>query len=175
MKVIFLDIEGVLTCDKSCIKSYFLNTYFPSKYHTTLDERKVKLLGKICEYTNAKIVLTSTWRCSYLDLLKNKSDIPIPNDVYELERLFNKYNIEIIDIVPVIYGENGSEDRILEILYYLKNHPEIESFCAIDDDIDSLNEYTDHLVKTNSCDDKFGNGGIMKKHYEPIIKLLNKK
>ena len=60
MKVLFLDVDGVLNyegCD-----SYFGSVHF-------VVEEKVRLLADIISETDAEIVLTSTWREGYYDML----------------------------------------------------------------------------------------------------------
>lgn len=48
MKIIFLDIDGVLNYENSKSK---------------VEEEKVKLLKEIVDKTGAEIVLSSDWRC----------------------------------------------------------------------------------------------------------------
>lgn len=47
MKIIFLDIDGVISTEKS---------------HYTLDKDACDLLGKIIDATDANIVISSSWR-----------------------------------------------------------------------------------------------------------------
>lgn len=53
MKVIFLDIDGVLNCVTS--KSY-------CGMYVGVDADKIRRLARIVEETGAKIVLSSDWR-----------------------------------------------------------------------------------------------------------------
>src|SRR5262245_20949878 len=53
MKVIFLDIDGVLNCAR---------THNPRRLPYVIDPRLKKHLDGLLERTGAKIVLTSTWR-----------------------------------------------------------------------------------------------------------------
>ena len=77
VKVIFLDVYGVL------IHNNYRN---PENLH--IDEEKVKILKQIVDKTNAKIVLSSTWKNSY-----NKKIIP--NRYNVLEKILEKYNLKI--------------------------------------------------------------------------------
>ena len=53
MKIIFLDVDGVLNCKSSKSRcGGFLG----------IDDSKVKLLKEIIDITGAKIVLSSSWR-----------------------------------------------------------------------------------------------------------------
>jgi HAD domain in Swiss Army Knife RNA repair proteins len=53
MKIIFLDIDGVLNCRK---------TPNPRKLPYIVDRKLLKRLVRLIERTGAKVVLTSTWR-----------------------------------------------------------------------------------------------------------------
>lgn len=57
-KVIFLDIDGVLT--NTDIDGTSFKHLDPSRYK--LSEHNLKILGKVLEQTGAKIVITSNWR-----------------------------------------------------------------------------------------------------------------
>ena len=57
MKIIFLDIDGVLNYRGCKSKS-------PSGCYG-IEQDKVKLLKNIVEQTNAKLVLTSTWKTDW--------------------------------------------------------------------------------------------------------------
>ena len=53
MKIVFLDIDGVLNCEGSrsrCVG------------YRGIDDKKVENLAKIVKATGAEIVLTSTWK-----------------------------------------------------------------------------------------------------------------
>ena len=53
MKVIFLDIDGVLNCKK---------TPNPRKFPYVVDKRLLVRFKRLLEKTGAKVVLSSTWR-----------------------------------------------------------------------------------------------------------------
>lgn len=98
MRVIFLDIDGVLNS-----KEFFQNRQ-PTQGLNEIDEEKVKLLQQIVQATNAKIVLTSTWR------IYDKAD-----KVYQhLVDVLAKYDLSIFDCTPWI-----NEDRPHEIAVWL--------------------------------------------------------
>lgn len=58
MKIIFLDIDGVLNCSTS--KSFCHDDLYG--IITGIDSDKVKRLAKIVEITGAEIVLSSDWK-----------------------------------------------------------------------------------------------------------------
>lgn len=75
MKVIFLDIDGVLVTRNS-IKYQHLN--FPDDNSIQFGKKSVKNLNKLIRLTKAKIVISSTWRLFHSleelqDIFKNQS------------------------------------------------------------------------------------------------------
>jgi hypothetical protein len=60
MKIIFLDIDGVLNCDE---------TPNPRKFPYIIDKKLLTRLRNLLERTNAKVVLSSSWRCDPIGLL----------------------------------------------------------------------------------------------------------
>ncbi len=65
MKIIFLDVDGVLNCHNTFKKQHekYIKTGI---WEIEIELSKVKLLKQIVDNTNAKIVLSSTWRLSWL-------------------------------------------------------------------------------------------------------------
>ena len=59
MKVIFLDIDGVLNSDEYFDKIENLNV---QGIEREIDVNKIKLLKRAVDETKAKVVLTSSWR-----------------------------------------------------------------------------------------------------------------
>lgn len=170
MKVIFLDVDGVLIHDN-----------YKNKETCHVDEEKIKIIKKIVEETNSKIVITSTWRHPYID----GTDINQPE--YDLLiKMLKSHNIEIYDKTPVhklkllsnheyeiLKNEINSRfhpltTRAGEIYTWLKDK-EIESFLILDDD-ESEWEYfglEKNLIETSK---KYG---ITEKAIEKAINILN--
>ena len=63
MKIIFLDIDGVLNCDK---------TPNPRKFPYIVDKKLLARLKKLLDRTGAKVVLSSSWRCDPVGLFAAK-------------------------------------------------------------------------------------------------------
>ena len=138
MKVIFLDVGGVLNSVQD-------------RFSWTLESDKhLILLACIVRRTNAKIVVSSSWRnYDLLDTLK--------------ERL-NDFSMSVYDRTS--YSEHGI--RGLEIKEWLDNHSDIESFVILDDeDFDIAQYFPKNLVKTNT------KIGLQKKDAEKRIAILS--
>jgi hypothetical protein len=158
MKVIFLDVDGVLNCihSKSRCCGYI-----------GIDNDKVKRLRKIVEATGAKIVLTSTWKLHWIrDLhLKDEQD----ESGNYLDRKLRRENLFIMDKTT---EEKNIAHRGEGIYNYLQHH-NVENWIVLDDDVfEDYEEYgvMPHLVETNFS---LENGGIQDEHVELAIALLN--
>ena len=121
MKVIFLDIDEVLNSTTSSVAYYALNTIHQSG-KKKLDIVSIGLLKFICDVSDAKIVITSTWR-------------------YDRTMMWFKEYFSILgwDNFPIIDSTKMTEScRGIEIQMWLKEHPEVSNYAIIDDDSDML-------------------------------------
>lgn len=126
MKVIFLDIDGVLNSYRTAIA--FGGMPFDVRAHRhKFDEVAVRLIGGIAEAAGATIVLSSSWR----------------NDV-DWARIGPALGLKIEDRTPSLLGPRGKE-----IAAWLFNHPEVDSYAIVDDDGDMLPEQMPFFVHTN--------------------------
>ena len=81
MKVIFLDFDGVLNCQKFVLdRNRKIRNVEPYDSLELLDLKKVLLVKDICNNTGAKIVVVSSWKnlLSYSDVEKVLKDIGLP-------------------------------------------------------------------------------------------------
>ena len=141
MRIIFLDIDGVLNSEEWFnSKEYTSNKYIEINgisCNNEINEKFVKNLKDIVEHTGAEIVLCSTWR----HISSHHSPI-----VY-LNHMLNKYGLSILDKT----GKTKPSFRPKEIKEWLDNH-NVESFVILDDDY-NYDEYATcgiakHLVRT---------------------------
>lgn len=135
MKIIFLDVDGVLNSEQDL----FSWTIESDKY--------LILLACIVRRTNAKIVISSSWRnCGLLDTLKKR---------------LNDFSMSIYDKTKDI-GERG-----LEIKDWLDSHSDVESFVILDDeDFDIQDYFPDNFVQTSM------KIGLQKEDAEKCIAIL---
>ncbi|WP_026526125.1 HAD domain-containing protein [Butyrivibrio sp. VCD2006] len=128
-KVIFLDIDGVLN-------SNFWNAdhqreISDGKY---IDTEKVKLLSKLVKKSEASIILHSGWRFWFGKDLK-----PLRSEAGYLADLLGAEGIVVSGMTPDLTTEEirktkkFSKVKADEILMWLKNHPETESWVVLDD------------------------------------------
>lgn len=145
MKIIFLDIDGVLN-----YQAYLVN----HSQTDNIDPNKIAILKELIAQTNSNIVITSSWRISQ-------------NMYKKLKCIFKNYDIKIYDQTINLHGQRG-----MEIKQYLQKHINISNFVILDDDIfsDYDSYLISHLVKTS-----FYQNGLTKEHIEIAKNILFEK
>lgn len=182
--IIFLDIDGVLNgynylsllgWNISCIfhiqKWYNAHTKNPFSVH----EEKVRRLSKIVKKTNAKVVMSSSWRFAFWKVPYEEKD----GRQKLLADLLKKYNIEVIGITPRSYN---NANRGEEIYSWLSHHQDmVKNFVILDDEDFDIKLFPDHIVKTSKVPRGkmimgkwYENTGLKWKHVRKAIKILNK-
>lgn len=149
MKVLFLDIDGVL-CLRTSHYQYF-------------DKVCCDRVKSILDKTGAKIVVSSTWRKNHtlqslkelmargyeLESLGLKLEVPIDFD--KAGSFDSKVIIGMTPILNVEYTESGIPyGRGAEISAWLSEHPEVTRYVVIDDDRMDIAPHTDLLVQTDT-------------------------
>lgn len=157
MKVVFLDIDGVLNS-----MDYYERTRDKGTYG--INPNKVKLLKEIIEHTGAEIILSSTWRC-----LGRTSEEEHPMYTYLVEALA-QFGLVIKEHTPMI-----NNNRPEEIKAWLDNQTEKEiKFVSLDDDFgkDKYEKYGigECLVRTSFYEP---DGGLKREHVEMAVEILN--
>lgn len=179
MKIIFLDIDGVLNgCDilmRHIIKIWQklkLPASIFRKYFDIfgVDEKRVKMLAKIVQKTNAKIVMSSTWRFSFW---KTSYEEKCERQK-KLYNLLKKYDIEVVDITPT----SSTGRRETEIQQWLNNTElVVDSFVILDDESFDLKSFEKRLVKTSRKRMVMGKEiiltGLEKSHVQRAVEILN--
>ncbi|MFF2878505.1 HAD domain-containing protein [Gottfriedia sp. NPDC057991] len=154
MKIIFLDIDGVLDTDRQIR----INNLKQINY-IKFDQKAMENLKKITGKTQAGIVITSTWRIhqsknGYLcrELIRNFQDCDINPAL-------------IIDITPIIDLKMKPEIRKLEISKWLSTK-DVEKFVILDDQW-HMGNLNDHFIRCLPFN------GITNKIVEEVIKKLS--
>lgn len=146
MKVIFLDIDGVLNTSQTFIDIH--KEYIETGIRRIeIDLNRLNFLKRIVDQTGTAIVLSSSWRS--LGKMENGVYIPLNEKMASLIKLFNNYGLHIYDITPK--DPNGVRQN--EIDAWLK-HKDVESFIVIDDDPFDLQKFLHkELIKTSFTPD----------------------
>ena len=173
MKVIFLDVSGVLN-DTNSFRNYIDHYYnFVNDQNIKgYDQNKFDLLSEICKEMDAAVVLSSSWKFYYS--IQDKFD----NELTRILKEFNKHGIPFYGFTPNLKTDDikGRETWIENNIYdYLSMHPEIDSFCILSTDNYALESFQDNRVITEYNEDGLGNGGLLPHHKSEIEKVLSKR
>lgn len=154
MKVIFLDIDGVLNSDEYFDKIENKNI---QGIQSEIDVEKIKLLKKAIDKTGAKVVLSSSWRYT--------------RNAQYLRELLASFEI-YTDVTPFIQGKRG-----LEIKQWLSDNKGVEDFVILDDEIfDSYDEeLINKLVKISDGNGHNFGEGLLPRDIDEIIRRLGKR
>ncbi len=133
MKVLFLDIDGVLNTER------YIKTC--GHYGVVIDPELMKNVKRIVDITGAKIVLTTSWREFWEE---NKSSVH--ENGKEIDRIFARHDLEVYSKTPTL----PFIGREAEIRDWLNNHPEVTTFAAVDDMFLSAYFLEGHFVKTSN-------------------------
>jgi hypothetical protein len=178
VRVIFLDVDGVLNSEKFHLTlmerhRQLGHTEPPSpKRETTcdcfrlerqIDPEAVARLNRLVAATGAKIVVSSSWR--------KLIDPP------ELRRVLKSHGL-IAEIVgetpdgwddPELVAAYGHPDRLFrghEIDFWLKRHPEVDRFVILDDCSDMV-MHKNRLVQTDVEE------GLLDDHVDLAIRMMS--
>ena len=151
MKIIFLDIDGVLNVGGTRIDSY--GQSFQPEF--------VANLAKIIKETEAEIVISSTWRMSGLDVMRNMwRDRNLPGNVK--------------GITPRLESRIRGEE-IKEWIKLTKDKVNIEKYVIFDDDDDMLVSQFPYFIQCSNLkdEDAIHGYGLTKRLAEKAIEILN--
>ena len=150
MKVIFLDIDGVLNG----------NLFVPKedKPGVLIDNTRLELIKQIIDVTDAEIVLSSSWREHWE---KNENEC---NDIgREINEIFSRIGLSVYDKTPKHHN-----DRKQEIIDWLYEHPDVSEFVVIDDTPFAEGVLQNHFVLTSHL-----RYGIDENDAKQVISILN--
>jgi hypothetical protein len=152
MKVIFLDVDGVLNCTKTergWGKMRFVDT------------RKMLRVREICDRTGAKVVISSSWR-------EGAREDALAVDKMQWQSLiaeFDKHRIPVIGMTPFAPDRWRGD----EISMWLKTQEEpVQEFVVVDDIVCDLTRFVSvgRVVQTVDA------WGLTKAKMEECIRIL---
>lgn len=149
MKVIFLDIDGVLNCELWQMASEDWEEDIKNDV-PPVSVAAVMCLNEIIKRTGASVVISSTWR-----------------NLTTREKLVGKlescgFKGAVIGQTPGRGGHRGSEIRC-----WLIDHPEVTHFVILDDDSD-MEPFFAHFVKTQY------ETGLLDTHVDQAVAILER-
>lgn len=167
MKIIFLDIDGVISTQKS---------------NYTLDKDACDLLGKIIDATDARIVISSSWRKNTVEDTKSYFTTIghfVPFLFPYADRIIG---VTIRAYAYIMQGVHLGIPRGVEIKQWIDTHIHSDNgkdwyykeigvdfnYVILDDDSDMLLEQAEHFIKTDTY------LGLSENDVEQAIKILNR-
>lgn len=173
LKVIFLDVDGVLNCFETFkrVKEEFEKT---GKRNLEIDEKMVERLARIVKETGAEVVLSSSWRAYWRE---SSDEIYPDNDKSRgLTEILLKHGVKLHSKTTT----DRQRYRQNEILRWLEGHNEVTKFVILDDESFDLPRFSDkELIKTSVVKDgdmlmdARQQTGLQDCHVEKAIKILN--
>ena len=159
MKVIFLDIDGVLNSED----------FLKNNPNQAIDKSSVSILKNIVDKTGADIIMSSGWRLWFDDNM-------MPEDGYSqcLYDILCEFKIGLSGKTPDFSTEEirtkktFSHVKAKEIIAWLNEHEIVDKYVVIDDLDLNNEEIKAHLIRTN------GQVGITEDDGMRVIDMLNK-
>ncbi len=154
MKVIFLDIDGVLNSEEwdKHVQSFTYGARFNSCY--LLSQEMILLLQNVVYQTNADIVLTSSWRTNEraMDALRKQLSL---------------YHLPVRD--TTLYSTYNT--RADDVNEWLRDNPSVHSYVIVDDYDDGFTQ--DKTLSTHFVQTTYARGLTFEKAAE-MIEVLSK-
>lgn len=162
MKVIFLDIDGVIN------SNFWLESHQQEISDGTLiDKEKIELVAKIVNKTEATLVMHSGWRFWFDNTMK-----PIRKEAQNLIDLLLDSGLSIYAMTPDLTTEEIRKSKMFskvkasEIFLWLEQNPNVDKWIVLDD-IDLHNDdLATRQVRTNA------EVGITEKDVDKAIEML---
>jgi hypothetical protein len=158
MKILFLDIDGVLNSSRTAtihgtkpdgtLTGLGYPTNFSIRNMRKFDPVAIGLIRQLCYESGCQIVLSSTWRITFT-----------------VEESRKAFNLPIIDKTPrILFASRGGE-----IKEWLDTHSNIMKYTIVDDDSDMLESQLPYFVKVDSAN------GLSYQNYKQLKQLLMEK
>lgn len=135
VKVIFLDIDGVLTSRQ--FEQSIEHHRSPLYRFRLFSQEAILNLHDIVWETGAYLVLSSSWRYE-------------ENETHAVQKQLNPYNLKLIGMTTIegVYHEGDKTWlRGHEIQQWLDEHPDVDNYVILDDDNDMLDSQMSHYVQ----------------------------
>jgi len=119
VRVLFLDVDGVLNSDRFASEGPEAPEGEGWWGPSALDPRALELLRRLVHEARCEVVVSSTWRLNHTRA--------------ELSTLLG---VEVLDVTPRLHRtpDGMPRSRGDEIRAWLEAHPEVEVWVAVDDD-----------------------------------------
>ena len=155
MKIIFLDMDGVLCTNRAHIAQGIVGMPNHHPFMDALDREAIGMLNKLHEkYDDILYVCSSTWRKQHT--------------MFEMRDYLRLYGWTG-DFHPDWKTDHEGPIRGNEIERWLIHHPETDNYIILDDNSDMLEHQKYHFVQTDSYD------GISSQNYWHMERIFNER
>jgi hypothetical protein len=165
LKILFLDVDGVLNSERSFLAGgarlrAWTNSndpYFVKITKCTIDPIACELVNRICAEIDVKIVISSTHRMHFTDS---------PEKLQQLKDYFGELGIGpdfIIDWTLRLHTRRGEEIR-----EWLLRHPEVTHYVIFDDSADMLEEQMEYFIHVDAGQ------GLSAQNYRDATRLFGR-
>lgn len=148
MKVLFLDIDGVINSERTCELHHGYPHSFGDHDMKRFDPVAIGLIRRVLEETESVVVVSSTWRMHY-----------------SCEEISEGLGIPVLDRTCTGKGLRGEE-----VKQWLDENTEkhsVTKYAIIDDNSDFLEEQKPFFVQTDY------RNGLMYQDFEKLFELLS--
>ena len=173
-KIIFLDFDGVLTNNEYSARLYEEGKATSDKYGELFDPKAVAHLNRIIDETNAKVVVSSSWR--YLGLAKLQElwqerglhgQVIDMTSLHAVDEFILENGLEWLE--NGVEGNEMSSPRSMEIELWLRYRKDNIANYVILDDLPMPSTFQPHFVQVNPVH------GLLAPQTEQAINILNLK
>lgn len=148
MKLIYLDLDGVILTDKGTKYASVWNPFniqlsqYSTKLHNTMDINCLNRLNNLIEFSGAKVILSSMWRLTHYELVK--THLPLLGFIGDI--------IDKTDLIPTKWTEEEMANRGKEIDKHVRDN-NVEEYVILDDNPFGVCNFLPHqkskLVRTS--------------------------
>lgn len=133
MKVLFLDIDGVLNSSRTRLAFGAYPWEFDERNMAMFDTVSINMIRGLCAKAGVSVVVSSAWRTTH-----------------GWDAIGRELNLPTISQTPSSIKTRGHE-----IQMWLEDNPGVEQYAIVDDDDDMLEEQRPYFVRTD------GDNGLM--------------
>lgn len=161
MKLIFLDVDGVLNYDMC---KHHVGIYYG------VDPEKVSLLKQIVDATSAKLILSSTWRRNIVPGMP----LACQDNAFAIELMgkLKDQGLKLYDYTPADTDDKYRARQIKELIKeYRHNGQQIDGWVVLDDDL--FDGFMDRNFKPHFVHTNYFEGGLSEDDVAKAIAILN--
>jgi hypothetical protein len=156
MKVLFLDVDGVLNSLRSFCAAQQGQTTFEDWIFESADPIACRLIDRLVNEYDLKIVVSSshrqrffTGRAEHMGVVTDKGESGLSmarweHNLLPMQEYFKKIGLQRADAIISCTPDIDNVTRGQQIQAWLEKHPEVTHYAIIDDNSDMTEEQLEH-------------------------------